>query len=74
MNINVIEGRKRNVYCQPSRRASDGEYRDIAHPISSAIRDCIQTTILEKYRNSGRAGRIEISRGQSDRGFFAFRH
>ena len=33
----------------PSRRASDGEYRDIAHPINSETRERIQSIILEKY-------------------------
>ena len=35
---------------QPSRKASDGEYRDIAHPINSQTRDHIQSLILEKYQ------------------------
>ena len=34
----------------PSRKATDGEYRDIAHPINSATRDRIQLMILEKYQ------------------------
>ena len=34
----------------PSRKATDGEYRDIAHPINSGTRDRIQTIILEKYQ------------------------
>ena len=32
----------------PSRKASDGEYRDIAHPINSNTREKIQSLILEK--------------------------
>ena len=33
----------------PSRKASDGEYRDIAHPINSDTRERIQKIILEQY-------------------------
>ncbi len=33
----------------PSRKASDGEYRDIAHPINSGTRDLIQKSILQEY-------------------------
>ena len=33
----------------PSRKAGDGEYRDIAHPINSETRDKIQRIILESY-------------------------
>ena len=49
-DIKVIEGEKGKFIAMPSRRASDGEYRDIAHPINSSTRDCIQETILEKYQ------------------------
>ena len=35
----------------PSRKTSDGEYRDIAHPIKTELRDSMQSAILEKYRN-----------------------
>ena len=36
----------------PSKKAVDGEYRDIAHPINSGTRERIQTTILNKYEES----------------------
>ena len=49
-DVKVIEGPEKLFVAMPSRRTPDGEYRDIAHPISSATRDCIQTTILEKYQ------------------------
>ena len=46
----VIEGEKGLFIAMPSRKATDGEYRDIAHPINSRTRDRIQTLILEKYQ------------------------
>ena len=48
-DIKVIEGEKGLFIAMPSRKASDGEYRDIAHPINSATREQIQTIILDKY-------------------------
>ena len=48
-DIKVIEGEKGMFIAMPSRRASDGEYRDIAHPINSDTRNMIQTLILEQY-------------------------
>ena len=36
----------------PSRKAADGEYRDIAHPINSGTRDMIQKVILDKYETT----------------------
>lgn len=49
-DIKVIEGEKGLFIAMPSRKAADGEYRDIAHPINSQTRDMIQQIILEKYR------------------------
>ena len=51
-DIKVIEGEKGLFIAMPSRKASDGEYRDIAHPINSSTRDCIQSLILEKYQKA----------------------
>ena len=48
-DIKVIEGEKGLFIAMPSRKAADGEYRDIAHPINSATRDMIQNVILSKY-------------------------
>ena len=48
-DIKVIEGEKGLFIAMPSRKAADGEYRDIAHPINSATRNMIQTLILEQY-------------------------
>lgn len=49
-DIKVIEGEKGLFIAMPSRKATDGEYRDIAHPINSGTRDMIQTLILGKYQ------------------------
>ena len=49
-DIKVIEGEKGLFIAMPSRKAADGEYRDIAHPINSATRDRIQGIILEKFQ------------------------
>ena len=54
-DIKVIEGEKGLFIARPSRKASDGEYRDIAHPINSATRDFIQTMILDKYAEAAAA-------------------
>ncbi|MCI6677552.1 MAG: septation regulator SpoVG [Clostridiales bacterium] len=49
-DIKIIEGEKGIFIAMPSRKAADGEYRDIAHPINSDTRDSIQKIILEKYQ------------------------
>ena len=51
-DIKVIEGEKGLFIAMPSRKASDGEYRDIAHPINSQTREKIQSLILKKYEET----------------------
>ena len=48
-DIKVIDGEKGLFIAMPSRKAADGEYRDIAHPINSDTREKIQTIILNKF-------------------------
>ena len=48
-DIKVIEGEKGLFIAMPSKKAVDGEYRDIAHPITSGSREQIQSIILENY-------------------------
>jgi stage V sporulation protein G len=51
-DIKVIEGEKGLFIAMPSRKATDGEYRDIAHPINSKTRSEIQEIILQKYEET----------------------
>lgn len=58
-DIKVIEGDKGLFIAMPSRKAGDGEYRDIAHPINSETRDRIQKMILEGYEAALAQGDVE---------------
>ena len=51
-DIKVIEGEKGLFIAMPSKKTADGEYRDIAHPINSATRELVQTTILSAYKEA----------------------
>ena len=48
-DIKIIDGEKGLFIAMPRRKTAEGEYRDIAHPISSETRTRIQELILEKY-------------------------
>ena len=48
-DIKIIEGEKGLFIAMPSRKAADGEYRDIAHPINSDTRDTVQSMVLSRY-------------------------
>jgi len=49
-NIKVIEGENGLFVAMPSRKLSNGEYRDIAHPINTETRKQIEELIISKYK------------------------
>lgn len=51
-DIKVIDGDKGLFIAMPSRKGADGEYRDIAHPINSGMRNRIQDLIIENYKKA----------------------
>ena len=51
-DIKVIEGEKGLFIAMPSRKATDGEYRDIAHPINTKTRDKLQAIVLEAFEKA----------------------
>ena len=51
-DIKVIDGQDRLFIAMPSRKTSDGEFKDIAHPINVEMREAIQKAVLEKYEES----------------------
>lgn len=50
-DIRVIDGNNGMFVAMPSKKTPDGEFRDIAHPISSATRQKIQEAVLEEYHH-----------------------
>lgn len=51
-DIKIIEGDKGLFIAMPSKKGTDGEYRDTVHPINSETRMMIQNTILEAYEKA----------------------
>lgn len=51
-DIKVIDGEKGLFIAMPSKKATDGEYRDIAHPINSKTREELQNLILSHYQKA----------------------
>ena len=51
-DIKVVEGDKGLFVAMPSKRMPDGEYKDIAHPISSEVREMVQTAVLKEYERA----------------------
>ena len=54
-DIKVIESQNGLFIAMPSRKTANGEYKDVAHPISPDFRSELQNKILEEYN----AGHVE---------------
>ncbi|MFD2617446.1 septation regulator SpoVG [Terrilactibacillus laevilacticus] len=52
-DIRVIDGNNGMFVAMPSKRTPDGEFRDIAHPITSSTREKIQVAVLDEYYRAG---------------------
>ncbi|TCS94300.1 septation regulator SpoVG [Hazenella coriacea] len=51
-DIRVIDGNNGMFVAMPSKRTPDGDFRDIAHPISPGSRQKIESAVLEEYRKT----------------------
>ncbi len=51
-DVKVVEGQNGLFVAMPSRKTPEGEFRDIAHPITSDAREIIQSAVLEAYQNA----------------------
>ena len=60
-DIKVIEGQDKVFIAMPSRKVADGEFKDIAHPIKSEMRDKLQAAIFDKYEEALQTGISEES-------------
>ena len=50
-DIKIIDGQNGLFIAMPSKRMGEGDFRDIAHPLTSETRNRIKDAILEKYDN-----------------------
>ena len=48
-DVKVLNGQNGLFVAMPSRKTPNGEFRDVAHPISQEAREAIQSKVLEKY-------------------------
>ncbi|MEE8424419.1 MAG: septation regulator SpoVG [Elusimicrobiota bacterium] len=55
-NMKVIEGNKGLILCMPSRKLPNGNYKDIAHPISMEFRKFLEDKIMAAYRDETKKG------------------
>ena len=51
-DVKVVEGQNGLFVAMPSRKTPEGDYRDIAHPITTNAREVIQTAVLDAYQSA----------------------
>ena len=56
-NVKVIEGQNGLFIAMPSRKTANGEYKDVAHPISPEFRTELQGRIVDEHN----AGHVETA-------------
>lgn len=47
--LKVIEGKNGIFVAMPSRKMPNGEYKDVAHPITTDVRTTINEAVISKY-------------------------
>ena len=50
-DIKIIEGQNGLFIAMPSRKVGEGDFRDIAHPLTTESRTKIKDAIFEKYNS-----------------------
>lgn len=65
-DLRVIEGNNGLFVAMPSKRTADGEFRDIAHPINSEMRQEIQTAVMKVYDETEAIEPSELGRATDD--------
>lgn len=54
-DLRVIDGNNGLFVAMPSKRTPDGEFRDIAHPINSEMRQHVQEEVMRVYEETADA-------------------
>ena len=50
-DLKIIQGNNRLFVAMPSRRMKDGSFRDVVHPSNSEMRDVLEKSIFDKYKD-----------------------
>ena len=51
-DLKVVDGSKGLFVMMPSKKADDGTFKDVAHPLNTDTRNLIQDTVLAAYKNA----------------------
>ena len=48
-DVKILEGADDFFIAMPSKKAADGEYRDIVHPLNTETREMLKKTVLDEF-------------------------
>ena len=48
-DVKVIDGTEGLFVAMPSKKRKDGQYKDVAHPLNSHMRQAIESAVLDEY-------------------------
>lgn len=51
-DIKIIDGKSGLFTAMPSRKTPDGEYKDVAHPLNTEMRELINSSVLTAYSDA----------------------
>ncbi len=50
--LRIVDGANGVFVAMPRRKTGEGEYKDVAHPITAEARDMIQKAVLEAFHEA----------------------
>jgi stage V sporulation protein G len=50
-DLKIIDGNNGLFVAMPNKKAKNGTYRDIAHPLNQEMRDVLEEKIIQKYKD-----------------------
>jgi stage V sporulation protein G len=65
-NMKVVEGNKGLILCMPSRKLSNGEYKDVAHPICADFRKLLEDRVFSAYQEESAHPRAAQTGGEPE--------
>ena len=63
-DIKIFEREEGFAIAMPSRKTTDGKYKDIAHPLNTETREMLQKLILGEYERFVREGGDKPTEGE----------
>lgn len=49
-NMKIIESEKGLILCMPTRKMPDGQFKDIAHPITAEFRGKLEKEVFARFQ------------------------